>query len=198
MIDWTSWSIKKSIDLLLENFNAEWHMQVTESTENWFFEEYMKAVINWIWTSNEKEIRNNHNDLKKFFQDNHDLTNSYKQTPHLFKKRLFWEKLYVISNLLEVFLRSDLEAKTANLIMTAKPESERLRNILLVLNNLSKITAFEELHQKIQDTSLLKEDLWILISHNLIKQYHEEGGAYALTSSWLYRINKIKSDILKQ
>lgn len=194
-IDGTSDSAIKALRLIINEFKSE--RQISKSVEFGFFEEFSKCLLNWVGKGEANEIRKSYNEFKQVIYENSELGNAFIGTDSIKRVGIL---LSTLVDIMEVYLRSDLEAKDLLFIMGSTKKQGNLRKLLHELFQLNRpfaISDIDGLKIGIERKTLVRYIENDLINSGFVKKIYlsPKKIIYELTSKSFYFKEKIFENI---
>jgi hypothetical protein len=132
-IDGTPESVFRAIDLLIGELKRPELDYLPKSIEYGFFEEFYKCLINWMTRGEFDHLKLTYTTLKEKIRTDDAFVSPFAGSS---SKRRFGASLNVLNEIIEVYLRSDLEIKDVIRILGTKKNQKRHREVLAQLYEL--------------------------------------------------------------
>jgi hypothetical protein len=124
-IDGSAESVITAIKLIVEAYQHRDH--IPKSVEYGFFEEYYKQLIEWIDQGEDQKVEYAFKAIQEIIGQDSEFISPFAGAS---SKRRFGAQLNFISDLMETYLRSDLQVKDEHLLWGRKAADKRLRQLL--------------------------------------------------------------------
>jgi predicted transcriptional regulator len=134
-------SALQAIGLLIESLNDK-GMDPPRSIVYGFFEEFYKCLIDWMGRGETKKLTTTYHSIKAIINRDEDLLAPFAGVS---SKRRFGASLHVLTDMIEVYLRSDMEIKDYNDLLGPGKQRRRLRQLLLALLEMDTLISVNKI-----------------------------------------------------
>lgn len=194
-IDGTSDSVIKALGLIINEFKSG--RQISKGVEFGFFEEFSKCFLNWVGKGETDEIRKSYNEFKKLIYENSELGSAFIGTDSIKRAGIL---LSTLADIMEVYLRSDLETKDLLFLMGSTKKQSNLRKLLHELFQINRpftIRDIEGLKIGLERKTLVRYIENDLVDTGFIKKIYlsPKKIVYELTSKSFYFKDKIFENV---
>jgi hypothetical protein len=136
-IDGTPESVFDALALIVEELDRPDFEFLPKSVEYAFFEEFYKCLIEWMGRGETDSLQSTFKKLKEVIKNDKDGSFA-SPFSGIGSKRRFGAYLTTVTEMIEIYLRSDLELKDTINIMGDKANSQRYRQLLSALYDLGQ------------------------------------------------------------